>query len=107
LPSKKVSPATLQERVLTLMDQHVAILEEEMTAYVDYKEREKAGTLDDEEREPDISRYLSMNLTSYLRSLSDYQESQDEGIGKQLKALQKMSHDQILKIKADFDKRNK
>jgi len=107
LSAKKISPSELQERVLTLIDQHVSLIEKEVTEYTDYLEQVEKDTWDSEQKKPEVPRFLSGNLTAYLKSLSDYQEAKDDGIGRQLKALQKMSKEQLEKMKDKLDGGNK
>lgn len=102
MSKKEVKASELQKRVLTLMEQHVSLLEEEFAAHL--KERTDDEIPDREKAK--LPSYFSINLTSYIKSLTDYQEAQDEGIGRQLKALQGMSMEQIQKLKDDFDEGN-
>lgn len=102
MSKKEVKASELQKRVLLLMEQHVSLLEEQFQDHIkdrtdDELEHKKKAKLPD---------YFSMNLTSYIKSLTDYQEAQDDGIGRQLKALQNMSMEQIQKLKEDFDEGN-
>lgn len=101
--SEKVKPSELQERVLALIDQHVAILEQDLEEYLKQKDDDAIAEKDKKK----FPSYFSSNLTGYLKSLSDYQEAKDDGIGRQLKALQKMSTEQLQKMKEEFDNRNK
>ena len=107
MSENKPSAESLKDRVLVLIDKHVSLIEAEVNDYVEYQEKIKDGTWDEDKKKPEAPRFLSGNLTSYLKALTDYQEAEDEGIGKQLKALQKMSKEQLEKVKADFDSRNK
>lgn len=104
MSKKEASASELQKRVLVLIDQHVTLLENQIEEYLNF---DKDAEENEGKKAPKFPEYLSLNLTSYLKSLTNYQEAEDDGIGKQLKELQKMSKEQLLKMKEEFDKGNK
>lgn len=81
----------LQDRVLALIDQHISILEGQIQDFV-------SGDPDDDGKKPKVPMYLSMDLNNYLKTLSGYIKSEEEGIGKQLKSLEKMSEEELQKM---------
>lgn len=89
----------LQERVLALIEQHISILEEQIKDYMDFMQAgEQEGV-----KAPKLNMYLSIDLTKYLNTLTDYTESEEKGIGRQLKDLQKLSEEELQKMVDELD----
>ena len=74
------------------MEQHIDVLEKQMEDFV--KDRDDDNIL--KSNKTKLSLYLSTDLTKYLNTLGDYMESEEKGIGKQLKDLQNMSEEDLL-----------